>query len=131
MSCWKRTLAPLLLLATLGIVGIASARNVPVNMDLKPTQTDCDGTNKLFGYVATWKAPTGAKSFGVKTANCGRVGPATCNAAGQCSAPLNQCRAGPSWVEVVAHFGTGTNTQSQRAVVPWPTDANGKKKVCQ
>lgn len=127
MNRSTRTLALLLLLATLGIAGITSAKNVAGNFGLKPTKTDCDGKTS-YGYVATWQAPAGAKSWQVSTANCHRVGPAVCNAAGQCTAQVNACGTGPAWVQVIGNLDT--YTQSQRVVAPWPYDANGKKKVC-
>ena len=126
MNRSTRTLASLLLLATLGIAGITSAKNVPGHFDLKQTKVDCDGKDS-YGYVATWNKVAGAKSQQVGANNCHRVGAATCNAAGQCSAPVNACGTGPAWVQVIQSLDT--YTQSMRVAAPWPYE-NGKKKIC-
>lgn len=132
MSDWTRILGSLLLLAALGIAGVTAAKQLTnQNFGLTATKVDCDGY-RTFGYVATWRPPADTRVHQVFTANCPKDPPpaVSCNTAGQCSAQLKGCVPGPSWVDVKATIPSG-DILSQRIPVPWPTDANGTKKVCQ
>ena len=130
MNLSIRKLAWLFAVATLGMVGITSAKSYVDDFGLKPTVTDCDGRN-TYKYIATWKGRVEVTSWAVRTANCQQVGRAVCDAAGQCSATANACVDGPAWVQVVGTVGR--DTRWQRVVAPWPyvkVNDQDRKKSC-
>ena len=134
---WTYTLGSLLLLAALGIAGITAAKQIRnqnfgltyMNAKGLLNKTDCD-VNHTFRYVATWKPhPAGAKSD-LYPYKCAPAGPISCNAAGQCSAQVRGCVAGPAWVQVNVTPAGSPDILQQRIGVGWPTNANGQKEVC-